>query len=169
MTENLKPTDILRQDHKIVLEKLDIMAEAIKNLDKVATLPILRALVSFLTSEVVVHFAKEEEALFPEIEKFIPREGGPTGMMLIEHEDLNNAKANFVKGVEEFSQDTTSEGAKKLIAENGEHFISLLREHIYKEDNILFMMADMHMDESQAEAVSKLFSEIDKRYLAEKK
>lgn len=168
MAENLKPTDILREDHKIVLEKLDVMADAIKNLGKPATLPILEKLVSFLGGEVVVHFSKEEEALFPEIEKFIPREGGPTGMMFIEHEDLNNAKANFIKGVSELSKDANSKNVKNSIIENGEHFITLLREHIYKEDSILFMMAEMHMDESQADAISKLFDEIDKKYLVEK-
>lgn len=163
MSMDLKPTDILKEDHKVVLKKLDAMDEAIRNLDKPASLPTLKELVVFLTGEVVIHFAKEEEALFPEIEKFIPRDGGPTGMMFIEHEELNSSKANFIKGVEELSKDAGSANAKKLIAENGSHFITLLRDHINKEDNILFMMAEMHMDDSQVEAVAKLFAEIDKR------
>lgn len=169
MNESLKPTDILKEDHKVVLKKLDLMAEAIKDLDNPKSLPTLKEITAFLTGEVAVHFAKEEEALFPEIEKFIPREGGPTGMMLIEHEELNNSKANFIKGVEELSQNKNSAPAKKLIKDNGGHFINLLRDHISKEDNILFMMAEMHMDEAQVEAVARLFSEIDKRYLADKK
>src|SRR3989338_1757810 len=168
MTENLKPLDVLREDHKVVLKKLDVMDDAIRNLEKPSSLPTLKDIIVFLTGEVVVHFAKEEEAVFPEIEKFIPREGGPTGMMLIEHEDLNNAKTNFIKGVEELSRDANSTDAKKLITENGGHFVSLLRDHIYKEDNMLFMMAEMHMDETQMQAVAALFAEIDKRYLASK-
>lgn len=169
MTLNLKPTDILKEDHKLVLKKLDIMAEAITNLENPDSLPRLKEIVTFLSGEVVVHFAKEEEALFPEIEKFIPREGGPTGMMLIEHEELNNSKTNFIKGVEELSKNNNSATAKELIKDNGGHFINLLRDHISKEDDILFMIAEMHMDEGQVEAVAQLFSEIDKRYLADKK
>ena len=129
----------------------------------------MKDIIVFVTGEVVVHFAIEEDGLFPELEKFIPREGGPTGMMLIEHEDLKNSKVNFINGVEELSRDSNSTGAKKLIMENGGHFVSLLRDHIYKEDNMLFMMAEMHLDETQMQAVAALFAEIDKRYLANKK
>lgn len=170
MAGELKPLDVLREDHKVVLKKLDVMDGAIRNLDSnPASLQALKDLIPFFTGEVVVHFAKEEEAVFPEIEKFIPREGGPTGMMLIEHEDLNNAKANFIKGVEGLTANANSQDAKKLITDNGGHFVSLLRDHIYKEDNILFMMAEMHMDETQVQAVAMKFAEIDKRYLADKK
>ena len=36
------------------------------------------------------------------------------------------------------------------------HIIDLLRQHISKENNILFMMAEMHLDEKQKAAIKDL-------------
>lgn len=162
--EKLKsPTEVLREDHKAVLGKLNDLEKAISKLDAQAIV-MLKELAKFLQGEVVVHFAKEEEALFPEIEKFIPREGGPTGMMLIEHEDLNNAKAKMIEGIEGLSKNSADEKFTTLVRENGRHYIDVLRQHIDKEDNILFMMAEMHLDDEQAQTITKLFAEIDERH-----
>ena len=95
---------------------------------------------------------KEEKALFPEIEKFVPREGGPTGMMIIEHEDLVKSIQNFKK--------TKNFGEMGKI---GDHIISLLRQHIDKENNILFMIADMHLDDVQKETILEKFRSIDSK------
>ncbi len=163
--EKLKsPTEVLREDHKVVLGKLNDLEKAISKLDAQAVV-MLKELAKFLQGEVVVHFAKEEEALFPEIEKFIPREGGPTGMMLIEHEDLNNAKARMIEGIEGLAKNSSDEKSAKLVRENGRHYIDVLRQHIDKEDNMLFMMAEMHLDGEQVQAVAKLFADIDRRFL----
>ncbi len=86
--------------------------------------------------------------------------------MLIEHNDLNELKANFVRAVEQLAKDARSEDSVGLIIENGKRFIMLLRDHIYKEDNILFKMAAMHLDKTQIETVAKLFAELDIEYMA---
>ena len=93
---------------------------------------------------------KEEKVLFPEIEKFMPRDGGPTGMMIIEHKDLTESIENFKQ----------TDNPKNL-NEIGNHIISLLREHIDKENNMLFMIADMHLDNKQKEIILRKFREID--------
>ncbi|HLD37232.1 MAG TPA: hemerythrin domain-containing protein [Candidatus Nanoarchaeia archaeon] len=98
---------------------------------------------------------KEEKALFPEIERFIPREGGPTEMMIMEHEDLVNSINNC--------KDALKEGDSVKLNENGSHIIELLRQHIDKEDNILFMMAEMHLDDRQKKAVLERFKKFDKK------
>ncbi len=159
-----RPTEILSNDHKVVLEKLNVMEKTINNLKSPDSKKIFSDLKVFFKKEVDLHFAKEEEVLFPEMEKFIPRDGGPTGVMLMEHEDLNKYKDDFMKGVDLLSKNGNSKEAEKLITENGINYINLLREHIYKEDNMLFMMADMHLEEDQVKNIMEKFEEMDKNW-----
>lgn len=159
-----RPTEILSNDHKVVLEKLKLMEQTINNLKSTNVKNVLTDLKTFLRKEADLHFKKEEAALFPEMEKFIPRDEGPIGQMLLEHEDLYKYEDNFIRGVDLFSKDENNGEAQKLIRENGNSFINLLREHIYKEDNMLFMMADMHLEEDQINAIMKKFEELDKAH-----
>ncbi|MBI2860250.1 MAG: hemerythrin domain-containing protein [Chloroflexi bacterium] len=164
MINTKKPTQILKEEHKEVLQKLDALEEIFAKLDsKQEVAERLKELAGFFAVDFWLHFAKEEEALFPEIEKFIPRDGGPTGMMLIEHEDLRNTNARIQEAVSQYLSGSDAPETREVIRKKGIYFIALLREHITKEDNILFMMADMHMDGNQAEKVLKLFGEIEKR------
>ena len=163
MANGRKPTDMLKEEHQHVLKKLDTLEQIISALGKKEAISDeLRELASFFKTDFWVHFTKEEEALFPEIEQFMPREGGPTGMMLIEHEDLRNTNKGLQRAVDEYLSNSDSVEIKQMIREYGSNFIGVLRQHIDKEDNMLFMMADMHLDEAQTDKVTKLFHEIEK-------
>ncbi len=158
-----KPTEILREEHENVLQKLDALEGVIGHLDEKEKISAkLKELDSFFKTDFWIHFTKEEEALFPEIERFIPREGGPTGMMLIEHEDLRNTNTEIQRAIDVYLRDSDNLKAKGMIQEFGTHFIGVLRAHITKENDILFMMADMHLDQTQIDKVIKLFHEIEK-------
>ncbi len=143
------PLDLLREEHEKVLKILDAIEKSLEGKDLKSS----EENITLLKSEFEKHsLNKEEKVLFPEIEKFIPREGGPTGMMVIEHEDL----VQSIKGFMEALKSGDFDGLNRL----GQHIISLLREHIDKENNILFMMADMHLDEGQKKDILKRFDEI---------
>ncbi len=162
MTGQKKPTEILNEEHENVLQKLGALEDVIIHLDKKEAISAkLHELASFFKTDFWVHFTKEEEALFPEIERFIPRDGGPTGMMLIEHEDLRNTNTEIQRAIEVYFRDGDDLEAKGIIQEHGTKFIGLLRNHIDKENNILFMMADMHLNQTQIDKVIKLFYEIE--------
>ena len=141
------PLEILRNEHNIVLKVLnnletDLEARNISQAKKS---------IELLEKEFNRHsLNKEEKILFPEIEKFMPRENGPTGMMIIEHKDLTES-------IKKFKQINNSEN----LNETGSYIINLLREHIDKENNMLFMMAEMHLDNKQKEIILKKFKEID--------
>jgi hemerythrin-like domain-containing protein len=141
------PTDILRKEHDIVLKILDGLK---KNLEAGDTNQAKKSIL-LLEKEFNKHsLNKEEKALFPEIEKFMPREGGPTGMMIIEHKELTESIENFKQ----------ADNLKNL-NEIGNHIILLLREHIGKENNMLFMMADMDLTNKQKKIILKKFEDID--------
>lgn len=159
-----RPTEILSNYHKLVLTKLNVMEQSINDIKSPGAKKILADLKEFFEKDVKLHFVKEEEALFPEIEKFIPRDAGPVGVMLMEHEDLYKYEGNFSKGVAMWLKDDNNLEAIKLIKENGRNYINLLREHIYKEDNMLFMMADMHLEDSQINEIMRKFEELDRKH-----
>lgn len=145
------PTDILKREHEVVLE---ILTRLEKNLPT-KNIKSLSENIAVLAKEFDRHsLLKEETALFPEIEKFVPREGGPTGMMIIEHQDL-------VDSIENFGHALRANDSNGL-NEYGYHIIDVLRQHIDKENNILFMMADMHLSDEQKSLILEKFKQIDK-------
>ncbi len=161
MTDRKKPTDILKDEHANVLQKLDALEDVINRLhEKEAIAARLRDLASFFNSDFWSHFAKEEEALFPELEKFIPRDVGPIGVMLMEHDDLRKTNAEFQRATTEYLNGASSPQTPTTIQRYGTHFIMVLRGHIDKENNILFMMADMHLTGTQNDAILKRFEEL---------
>jgi hemerythrin-like domain-containing protein len=121
----------------------------------------LKELSSFFDTEFWVHFTKEEEALFPEIEKFMPRESGPLGVMLEEHVDLRSINARAQKAIRDYLGNSGDSETQGLIERNCSYFISLLRDHIFKEDSILFEMADEHLDQTQIDEIILKFHQID--------
>ena len=92
------------------------------------------------------HHGKEEDLLFPNmVKRGIPSEGGPIGVMLQEH-DLGRS---IVRSMKKFTSDYTEEVTNYTqFITDGKAFIDLLRKHIYKEDNILYNMADQALTDS---------------------
>lgn len=141
------PLDILRKEHDRVLKILDNLEANLNKKDVRQS----KNNINILKKEFDKHsLNKEEKVLFLEIEKFMPRDGGPTGMMIIEHKELTESIKMF-----------KDEKDNNKLIEIGSHIINLLREHIDKENNMLFMMADMHLDDRQKEIIIKKFKEID--------
>lgn len=143
------PTDTLKKEHDIVLKILNKIEKGIK--DK--NFKLLKEEILILEKEFNKHsLTKEEKILFPEIEKFIPREGGPTGMMIHEHKELVNL-------INEFKNAIKIKDFQKL-SDSGNSILSILRPHIDKENNILFMISDMHLSDKQKEKILDKFNKI---------
>lgn len=109
----------LRSDHEKILFELDKLEKDPAGYAK--------EFLKFTESFAEPHHHKEEQVLFPALEqKGIPNEGGPIGMMLMEHE----MKRGYVKEL----ASGKIEAAMKIV--------SLLRDHIAKENDILYPMAE---------------------------
>jgi hemerythrin-like domain-containing protein len=160
----VNPASILTQEHQAVLLKLEALENIIRNLAQpVKVSAQLKELAAFFDTQFWVHFDKEERALFPEFDNFMPRGAGPLAVMLDEHEVIRNTWEQVHEGVAAYLIDAGDAEAVHTIEEKGSHFIGFLRSHISKEDGLLFAMAEMHLNEGQKEKVVKLFSEIEKR------
>ena len=144
------PTDILRKEHEKVLGILNRLEKSIENEDAKS----MAENISVLEREFDKHsLNKEEKVLFPEIEKFIPREDGPTGVMVMEHKEL-------LEFIESFKKSLKIKDFQKL-NEIGRNIFAILRPHIDKENNILFMMADAHLNDKQMKIITEKFKKID--------
>ena len=87
------------------------------------------------------HHAKEEDVLFEAlVTNGMPREHSPVAAMLMEH-DQGRA---YVKSMETAAREAQAGilGNELIIAENALAYAELLREHISKEDGILYPLAE---------------------------
>ena len=140
----MRTTEILMSEHRVietVLACLEKMADETerKNALEVAD---ARDVVSFLTTFAdKCHHMKEEDRLFPAMERFgMPREAGPTAVMRHEHE-MGRAHVRLMDEAVTASERGDAAAAGRFAFE-ARAFVELLREHIAKEDQILFPMAD---------------------------
>ena len=98
------------------------------------------------------HHAKEEDILFEAlIENGMPRANSPVAAMLMEH-DLGRA---FVRGMEEAATRARNgdAGQTDAIVSNARGYLELLREHISKEDEILYPLAERVLPEEKRAAI----------------
>lgn len=151
-------TEILKKEHRMIEKVLSILEKAIAN----GRIPEdAEQFVDFIKTFVDrCHHSKEEGMLFVEIEKAgIPKEGGPVGVMLIEHDQGRN----YVKGMASAIENNND----KEFVENARDFIDLLRQHINKEDNILYMIADAHLSPDVQNELLERFERYEKEEMGE--
>ena len=107
------------------------------------------------------HHAKEEDILFVELCKDgVEMHCNPIEQMLHEH-DLGR---NFIKEMENWvSEDDTDK-----IIENAIWYAYLLQQHIAKEDDVLYPMADEALDQNTKDKMLAKFLQIDQKMLKAK-
>lgn len=91
------------------------------------------------------HHAKEEDVLFKAlVENGMPKQNSPVGAMLLEHDHGRQ----FVRGMEQAAREAVAGIERnKEIAFNALGYVELLREHIAKEDGILYPLAERVLPE----------------------
>jgi hemerythrin-like domain-containing protein len=165
----MKPTEILVQEHRViqrVLDCLEILADEAERRQQIDQLAATEAVDFFRHFADGCHHAKEENQLFPAMERkgFRP-DTGPVAVMLYEHEMGREA----VRGMErEVDQQTKGDAqAAHRFVGHARRFITLLREHIDKEDHCLFAMADQALSEEDQAELLERFAEAEREVIGE--
>jgi hemerythrin-like domain-containing protein len=159
----VKPTEILSNEHRVIERVLSCLEAIVRQARSTGRLDLSSAkeVVAFLRNFADrCHHGKEEDYLFPALEaKGFPRDGGPTGVMLYEHEQ---GRAHL-RGMEENSEAAAmgDAAALKRFADHAEGYVALLREHIYKEDNVLFRLADQTLTEDDQQRLLAAFCQVE--------
>lgn len=140
----MQATEVLMNEHRVIEQVLlcldNIAAEArrARKLDGDAARQALDFLRNFADR---CHHGKEEEHLFPMMEaRGFPRQGGPTGVMFHEHEEGRAHIQTMHAALEQAEAGT--DAALQQFVQHAQAYVTLLREHIVKEDHCLFPMAD---------------------------
>lgn len=102
------------------------------------------------------HHAKEEDVLFAAlVANGMPRENSPVAAMLMEHDQGRS----FVRALESAVHEAQagSAPAYQSIADNALGYAALLREHISKEDDILYPLAERVIPEAMREEIIQAY------------
>lgn len=146
------PTQILRHEHEVILRVLSAFERMLKSAESGAApdrQAVSKAVEFFRGFADGCHHAKEEDCLFPALERAgLPTQGGPVGIMLEEHEQGRAYIREIARGNEE----DTPEARKRLV-DHGWGYVQLLRAHILKENEILFPLAEKSLPQSAMESV----------------
>jgi hemerythrin-like domain-containing protein len=98
------------------------------------------------------HHAKEEDVLFEAMVKNgMPRENSPVAAMLMEHDQGRTYVRSMEAAVREAMEGLP--GREQAISENALAYAALLREHISKEDTILYPLAERVIPEAMREEI----------------
>lgn len=154
-----RATQNLENDHQHILKLIEVMEAIVKITEP--TISHLEEVVALIRQFADgLHHAKEENLLFPLMaEKGFSLKQGPVAIMLMDHEQGRT----FVKGMAENIQlyKNGATDALTLIYENMTGYCELLTNHIAKENNILFRMADNVFTSENHQSLLSQFSVID--------
>jgi hemerythrin-like domain-containing protein len=159
----VRPTDILSDEHRVIEQVLACLERLSENAEKQGRLdaPSAREAVDFFRNFADrCHHGKEETHFFPAVEaKGFPREGGPTGVMLYEH-DLGRGHVRVMDGSIDAAAGGDPEALRRFI-DNARAYVELLRQHIDKEDRCLFAMADQALGAEDQRRLLEAFEKIE--------
>ncbi len=140
----MTPTEILMDEHQLILAVLDSLEEGADRLDsgdKVDADFFLDAAEFVADFADSCHHGKEEDILFVAMTAMdMPQDSGPVAVMLAEHEEGRQYTAGFRAAAEQMKDGDAAASAD--VIRNVFDYVNLMREHINKENNVLFPMAE---------------------------
>jgi hemerythrin-like domain-containing protein len=159
------PTAILRDEHQLILRvanRLAGMLTAEKNGEPLDYDTVEKCITFFRLFADACHHGKEEDLLFPGLEaEGMPQDSGPIAVMLYEHEAGRIYVGSMAAALDEARRGDDRAGDQLRDAAQG--FIALIVDHISKENNILFNMADGMITGSACETLCSRYEDVCRR------
>ncbi len=178
------PIDRLLWEHQGIMRQVGDLRAAVRALEQrgpaalAESLPALRGTARMIETELLAHARREDEALFPALERVLGSGEGPTRVMREEHHaihaqaDLFRATLHQLNQIEHPAIVAGGERLKDLAAAgddaaalraSGAEIVRLLDEHFGKEEAILFPMAREVLEPDELEEISRLMDALDAR------
>ena len=133
-------TTLLSEEHQEVLRRLKRLEAGLEPYDE----GVVKETVQFFEEQLVLHRRKEEEILFPILGRHIGTDGGPIHCMLEEH----SIEKKYIDIIRTALADGGS-GMQERIVEAAQGILSLLPDHIAKEDGVLYPLAERTLSEAE--------------------
>jgi hemerythrin-like domain-containing protein len=160
----MQATDILKSEHRVIEQVLDCLEQLAQHCARDRTLDrkaAWQAVAFFQTFADRCHHAKEEELLFPLLEsKGLSRARGPTGVMLQEHELGRHYLRSLAEVIDQAAAGNPQAQRNYVMYANA--YVHLLREHIAKEDQCLFPLADRTLTGEDQQALGEAFERVER-------
>jgi len=152
MSEFTRWDDFLIAEHELIERAMAVLKSNLEKLPGGDHLQIGRALDFLMEFGDKIHNRKEEEFLFPLMqERGIPTQGGPIGVMLLEHDaerQLLRQMSASLAGLAQAAPEVVSKFRRE-----GLEYLKIRAEHIWKENDILYPMARQVMRPGDAENI----------------
>lgn len=159
-------TASLRRDHDLIEKVLKSMWATVPLLKSGVAIPeaIINQVIDFSKNFTdVCHHGKEENSLFPELEKKgMPKDSGPIAVMLMEHE----VTRKLANKMEESSKIYIKSGDAAQLISDMQEYINHVVQHLWKENNRLFEMAEMAL-RNDIEYMNKNLNDVESAKLKE--
>lgn len=138
-------TESLRKDHDLIEKVVKAMEVTLQLLKSGKKIPesILMPTIDFTKNFTdVCHHGKEEESFFPALgQAGMPTNMGPIAVMLMEHEITRKIAIHMEGSAKEY----LASGAADALISDISQYIEHMGQHLWKENNRLFMMAEMRL------------------------
>ena len=158
-----QPTAILRKEHEAITRMLEAAEQAAEKLERnepvrAEWLDGLSEFFSLFLDK--CHHGKEEEIFFPALaKKGMPVDGGPIGVMLHEHDEGRALAQRLRELAQSYAKGNPAAGTEW--AATARKYTRLLHEHILKENNVLFPMAEGMLSPAEEEALAERFEQME--------
>ncbi len=156
--------DFLISEHEMIERAMAVLKANLEKIDEAVNAPLQmqRALDFLLEFGDKMHNSKEEKFLFPLMgRKGLPVEGGPIGVMLMEHDAERNLLQKMMTVLPDLAE-ATAAGRQKFAAE-GFEYLKIRAEHIWKENDVLYAMGRKVISEEENETLLEEFKNLDQQ------
>lgn len=156
-------TEQLKKEHAAIETMLKILGSICHKLragEKIDPEHLDRIIEFFRVFADQCHHGKEEEIFFPALEMAgIPKEGGPIGVMLGEHDRMRGLMRGLADGADRYR--SGEEKSRDEIVRYASEYSTTLTGHIEKENKILFKMAEMHLSPDEEKELAERFESME--------
>jgi hemerythrin-like domain-containing protein len=159
----MTPTQVMEAEHRLIESVVKAVGGAAAAIEKGqrADVAMLATAVEFLRVYAdKLHHGKEETLFFPMlVKRGVPPQGCPIGGLNHEHEKGRALVRALAEQVPAYAQGKP--GAKEGLLETLRGILELYQNHIWKEDAMVFPMADKVLTAADQAELSKQFDEVD--------
>ena len=131
--------DFLVAEHEMIERAMAVLRSNLEKIDEAIKTPLQmqRSIDFLLEFGDKVHNTKEEKFLFPLMEqKGLPVQGGPIGVMLMEHDAERKLLQRMMAELPNLTEASTTQRQK--FAAEGFEYLTIRAEHIWKENDVLY-------------------------------
>jgi len=156
--------DFLVAEHEMIERAMAVLKINLEKIDEAIKTPLQmqRAIDFLLEFGDKVHNTKEENFLFPLMgQKGMPVEGGPIGVMLMEHDAERSLLQRMMAELPNLAEATTS--ARHKFAAEGFEYLTIRAEHIWKENDVLYAMGRKVFSDEDNTSLLDAFKTLDQQ------